>query len=73
MKCPCEDCLCVPVCRHKNYFALFLGCCLIDKYVKKPNDGTNHYTIKITQKILKPTLWKASGKGSMTITLGEKL
>lgn len=32
-KCPCEDCLCAPICRHKGYFKLMNDCSLINKYI----------------------------------------
>lgn len=70
MKCPCEDCLCVPICRHKNYFSLFNSCRLIDKYVKRSGDDNS--TLKITQNILQSPWWNVSGKTNITIRLEKK-
>lgn len=35
MKCPCEECLCIPICRHKIYVEL-VKCSLIKKYLIEP-------------------------------------
>ncbi len=58
IKCPCEGCLCVPICRHKNYYSLFHECYLLSTYVQNP------YVWKIcinelknSKKILQPTCW----------------
>ena len=34
MKCPCKDCICVPVCRHKITFRLIRQCELVDEFVR---------------------------------------
>ena len=31
-KCPCKDCICIPVCRHKPYMNLFHDCILLRRY-----------------------------------------
>ena len=33
MKCPCEDCICVPICRHKTYEKLIADCILVWNYL----------------------------------------
>jgi hypothetical protein len=70
MKCPCENCLCVPICRNKLYFTLFSDCCLICKYVKITDNDNS--TLKITQNILQSPWWGVSGKSNITITLEKK-
>ncbi len=71
MSCPCEDCLCVPICRNKFYFTLFSDCSLITKYAKVDNNNDNK--LQITQKILQPQWWKISEENdNITITLGTK-
>jgi hypothetical protein len=34
-ECPCKNCICIPICRHKMYMQLFKDCCLVKKYVPK--------------------------------------
>jgi hypothetical protein len=59
--CPCKDCICVPVCRHKQYSALIFGCTLLQKYLRngfmfgepsRPNGK-----LKLVQKSLQPSAW----------------
>lgn len=64
MKCPCEDCLCIPICRNKMYFELFNDCSLIHKYI----ETYDNYRLQTTQKILSPQWWSVSGNDN-TITL----
>jgi len=35
MKCPCQECICVPVCRYKKYEDLFDDCCLAYNYMSE--------------------------------------
>lgn len=58
MKCPCEDCLCVPVCRYKGYLVL-LECSLLNEYLIKPYDPSKRPIKRLqkTKKILHPTRW----------------
>lgn len=59
MKCPCEDCLCIPICRHKHYYTLFHECLLISIYVENPYLAKICINeIKITEKFLKPSSWE---------------
>jgi len=32
-KCPCIDCICVPICKGKMYSALFAECSLIEQWI----------------------------------------
>lgn len=34
MKCPCKDCICVPVCRNIQYKKLVKRCELLDSYIE---------------------------------------
>jgi len=56
---PCIDCVCLPVCRHKDYMSLFSQCSLLNNYIPKHNavDRTSIYFYAL-QDILKPTKWK---------------
>ena len=31
-KCPCEECICIPVCKHKSFYKLFQDCIYIRIY-----------------------------------------
>ena len=33
MKCPCEDCLMIPICRHKTIYEIYESCNPIVKYL----------------------------------------
>ena len=59
-RCPCENCICVPVCRNKKYFDLS-SCTLLIDYVDNYYRGFQGYdsTHRIEiYKILKPSRWK---------------
>jgi hypothetical protein len=52
-KCPCIDCITLPICRHKSYMDLLKDCILIEDY-KNRNPYKKLETI---QYILKPSIW----------------
>lgn len=59
MKCPCEECICMGVCKHKPYFQLFQDCILLRTYepaynVSRKRDVTR---IEAICKTLKPREW----------------
>lgn len=56
MKCPCENCICLPVCRHKKYYSLFIDCSLIKKYIPNHNSVLKKNKDKL-EEIMKPTYW----------------
>lgn len=66
MKIPCKNCICVAVCRHKNYFNL-TQCSLLHKYIESYNKGTFvSLTLKyryVMYNILKPTKWVVNKHG----------
>ncbi len=31
-KCPCIDCICIPMCRHKHYLTVFMECSIAREY-----------------------------------------
>lgn len=77
MKIPCKNCICVAVCRHKNYFTL-TQCCLLHKYIKSYNKGkfvnylTLHYRY-IIYNILKPTKWVVNKHGYFLNKHGKEI
>jgi len=56
MKCPCEDCLCVPICRHKHYF-IIEKCPLVSAYLCVTNREIRIKKITNVKKFLHPTTW----------------
>lgn len=59
-KCPCQNCICIAMCRHKDYADLFDDCILLKEYEPKyklifiRNEARIHYI----ERILKPTKWE---------------
>ena len=66
--CPCNKCLCKPICRHKRYFML-LRCPLLEKlYLEFPIASKGGYAPHVIQKkilfkALNPTAWTMDEKG----------
>jgi len=56
MKCPCEDCLMIPICRHKTIYEIYESCNPIVKYLDLQ---TKQHMKKfpVFYKILRPTTW----------------
>jgi len=60
-KCPCRDCICIPICRHKRFSIITDECSLAMDYRNDYTDRDDEdYFISIVQmeKILKPILWR---------------
>ena len=66
MKIPCKNCICVAVCRHKNYFNL-TQCSLLHTYIESYNKGKfTHLTLKyrhVMYDILNPSKWIVNKHG----------
>ena len=65
-RCPCKNCICLPVCRHKQITKLFVDCGTIADYETShihilETNGTRIYINKI-QRALKPTKWMYSNE-----------
>ncbi len=56
MKCPCQDCLCVPICRYKDYYIL-KKCSLLAAYYYVDNKEIIIEKICKTEIILRPSRW----------------
>ena len=60
MDCPCIDCVCMAICRHKRYILLFESCELLMKY--EPHyiaPGVRRAKrIIIIETTIDPTTWK---------------
>ena len=59
VECPCENCICVAVCRHKPYDNLFQDCELLNDYEPsyKSMYSRNEDLITAIKMILNPTGW----------------
>lgn len=60
--CPCNNCICVPICKEKQYQFLVQECELIWNYLIHPltihaHDRKNG-RLKLTHKALQPTQWQ---------------
>ena len=57
---PCKNCLCLPRCRHKQFFRLFAECSILYRYVPNSDDVElrNEDRLFLLQKIMKPTIWE---------------
>jgi len=77
-KCPCKDCICVPMCNNKTYDQLIADCNLLATLLYKtdvigPANRRSSFTRHIgkIKECLTPTLWKAiiqPNNGFMVIT-----
>ena len=74
---PCNNCICVAVCRHKQYVSTLEDCSLIRDYINKNAksikgniyvtiDNINEHLIhfrSMLQSYLHPTIWEVDSKG----------
>jgi len=70
-KCPCEECICIPICRHKHYYTLVTSCHLVKTelfYRENVDNAFRHRcfsrAIVDIEKCLKPVLWHINVKNS---------
>lgn len=79
-KCPCYECICVAVCRHKEYLDMINQCkTLLDTLYydhKVTVEDRREFFMDIlfdTEKVLKPTSWriKVDNTGFSSIREGE--
>ena len=69
-KCPCIDCICVPICRHKTYQSLILGCETIYGMVfgVTLHISSREECAQIVRDVrdnIKPTIWDINDKGTI--------
>lgn len=64
IKCPCKNCVCIPICRNKNINALFDDCSLIREYIVDYDNIFLRRTDRMNKmmKIVKPINWKNGEK-----------
>ena len=63
--CPCYNCICVPVCRHKMYADLYLDCInLVEWAMKYEKESIGIYRL-IVKNVLKPSNWDTNKDGKV--------
>ena len=60
--CPCDNCVCIPMCKFKIYTELYWGCRLIRDYISEyllasADDGSDPSPFTIIYNTIKPTEW----------------
>ena len=55
--CPCNNCVCVPICRHKSWYTLNFDCKLMAAYVVEYHGVERGAYKKVICDILNPTAW----------------
>lgn len=60
MNCPCEQCICLAICRHKRYLNMFRDCDILRIYEPHYQSVTRRTAVRIINivRILEPTIWK---------------
>jgi hypothetical protein len=59
LKCPCENCICLVICKHKYYTSLVVECILIRNYLPGWNNWRKRSQKKLLKmyNVLQPTRW----------------
>jgi len=69
--CPCEECICKSICRHKPYPTMFRSCSLVYSWMYGEDFKNKHkdvhylshrYSMRELCKVLKPTRWSIDEK-----------
>lgn len=57
---PCTNCVCVPICRNKDYLQIFRDCTLIEDYIQKPSFYHHRNQRRLEQLFLylQPVRWE---------------
>ena len=58
-KCPCENCICIPICRNRFYLDLVDKCELVSSYLRTPCDASKkrNRPVTVLYKLFKPKTW----------------
>jgi len=73
IKCPCEGCLCVPMCRNKPYNILVNKCFLINNYLIEPYRASKRPSdrLKKVYEILQPIYWNIRITGATHVYIKQ--
>ena len=60
LKCPCENCICIPLCRHKHIHQLFRECSILHRYDPEYDNVEKRKKERLfhLQRIMKPSRWE---------------
>jgi len=75
MKCPCENCIVLPMCKHKNYHSINHECKDVKRFLylgSTYNISIHKINVKIFEKTLKPTAWRLGKETQLGFDLLEK-
>lgn len=62
-ECPCINCVCIPICRHKTFLKMHADCHLVSYYIRcNLTFGSFIYRIEIRD-VLNPTQWEVDSDG----------
>ena len=72
LKCPCINCICIPICRHKTYKKLQQDCFLVaplgdyvTSYLSRSHiEYPHHHRVNIRD-ALNPVKWDVDGSGNL--------
>lgn len=67
---PCENCVCLAICRLKTYNKLYWGCRLVRDYISiymhaSDDTGSDPSPFQLVYDILKPIQWKVTPTGNI--------
>ena len=68
-ECPCINCVCIPICRHKYWNRMRFDCSLITDYMKQYDIIVPYSRGKSISDALNPTKWKLNEKGHIVTSL----
>lgn len=58
-KCPCENCVCIAICKQKVFIDLILDCQLVDEFTADDeNRGRARARVRLLHEKLQPARWK---------------
>jgi len=72
-ECPCIDCICIPICRHKRYMNIFRECILLRTYEPGycQSITRSKKMIQTIYDLILPTMWRISYSDRWTLIIRE--
>ncbi len=67
IKCPCQDCICMPICRNKNIDRLVKKCTLLDEFIEDNSTRHKEHGIRLTSIVALQEVNKVFKWGSYAI------
>jgi len=73
MKCPCIECLKLPICRMKRYMQTVVGCKDIHDYLEIGRYSKNHAArIQIFESTIRPIKWELGKNLGLDFRINKK-